>query len=726
VRFGARLRSTALATVALAALTGCGPPPWNSPYPASEEGKNILYSSFDQRPKHLDPARSYSADEAVFTGQIYEPPLQYHYLLRPYTVVPLTAGEVPQPSFLGADGRVLPSNAPADKVAYSVYEVHIRPGIFYQPHPAFARDERGAYRYQHLRRADLEGIRSLQDFPKQGTRELVAADYAYEIQRLAHPALQSPILGVMAEHIVGLKAYAERLAAIYERLKASQGEDAFLDLTQYPLEGVQVVDRYTYRVKLYGRYPQFIYWLAMPFFAPVPPEVDRFYAQPGMAERNLTLDWEPVGTGPYMLTVNNPSLRMVLERNPNFHGERYPTRGEPEDVETGLLADAGKPLPFVHRIVFSLEKEDIPRWNKFLQGYYDTSGISSDAFDQAVRLSGQGEAALSDAMRQKGIRLLTSVATSIYYLGFNMLDPVVGGLDERTRKLRQAISIAVDYEEYVAIFRNGRGIPAQGPLPPGIFGHVEGRGGIDPYVYDWMGGEPRRKSIAAARRLLAEAGYPDGRDAKTASPLLLYLDVSATGPDAKAFLDWMRKQFAKLDIQLVIRNTDYNRFQDKMAKGNAQIFMWGWNADYPDPENFLFLLYGPNSRVKHGGENAANYANPEYDALFERMKDMDDTPERLAIMERMVEIVQRDAPWVFGFYPKDFVLYHAWYENAKSNLMANNTLKYKRIDSVLRRAERRAWNQPELWPLGVAGGLLVLVLLPAFIAYRRQEIHPPR
>jgi oligopeptide transport system substrate-binding protein len=726
VRFGARLRSTALATVALAALTGCGPPPWNSPYPASEEGKNILYSSFDQRPKHLDPARSYSADEAVFTGQIYEPPLQYHYLLRPYTVVPLTAGEVPQPSFLGADGRVLPSNAPADKVAYSVYEVHIRPGIFYQPHPAFARDERGAYRYQHLRRADLEGIRSLQDFPKQGTRELVAADYAYEIQRLAHPALQSPILGVMAEHIVGLKAYAERLAAIYERLKASQGEDAFLDLTQYPLEGVQVVDRYTYRVKLYGRYPQFIYWLAMPFFAPVPPEVDRFYAQPGMAERNLTLDWEPVGTGPYMLTVNNPSLRMVLERNPNFHGERYPTRGEPEDVETGLLADAGKPLPFVHRIVFSLEKEDIPRWNKFLQGYYDTSGISSDAFDQAVRLSGQGEAALSDAMRQKGIRLLTSVATSIYYLGFNMLDPVVGGLDERTRKLRQAISIAVDYEEYVAIFRNGRGIPAQGPLPPGIFGHVEGRDGIDPYVYDWMGGEPRRKSIAAARRLLAEAGYPDGRDAKTASPLLLYLDVSATGPDAKAFLDWMRKQFAKLDIQLVIRNTDYNRFQDKMAKGNAQIFMWGWNADYPDPENFLFLLYAPNSRVKHGGENAANYANPEYDALFERMKDMDDTPERLAIMERMVEIVQRDAPWVFGFYPKDFVLYHAWYENAKSNLMANNTLKYKRIDAVLRRAERRAWNQPELWPLGAVGGLLVLILLPALVSYRRQEIHPPR
>jgi oligopeptide transport system substrate-binding protein len=707
-------------------LTGCGPAPWNSPYPGSEEGKNILYSSFDQRPKHLDPARSYSADEAVFTGQIYEPPLQYHYLLRPYTLVPLTAAEVPQPTLLDARGAVLPADAPPAAVTYSVYEIHIRPGILYQPHPAFAKDAQGHDLYRHLTRNDLAGIRSLADFPKRGTRELVAGDYIYEIKRLAHPALQSPILGVMAEHIVGLKDYAGRLAKEYEHLKASGGENPYLDLRKYPLEGVQEVDRYTYRVKLYGRYPQFIYWLAMPFFAPVPPEAEEFYAQPGMAERNLTLDWEPVGTGPYMLTVNHPSLRMVLERNPNFHGETYPTRGEPQDVADHLLRDAGKPLPFVDKVVFSLEKEDIPRWNKFLQGYYDTSGISSDAFDQAVRLSGAGEATLSEDMRDKGIRLITSVAASIFYLGFNMLDPVVGGYDEAARKLRQAISIAIDYDEYIAIFRNGRGIVAQGPIPPGIFGHVGGERGIDPYVYDWVDGEARRKSIQVARRLLTEAGYPGGRDAKTGTPLLLYFDISATGPDAKAFLDWMRKQLAKLDLQLVIRNTDYNRFQDKIAKGNAQVFMWGWNADYPDPENFLFLLYGPNSRAKHGGENAANYENPAYDALFERMKNMDNGPERFALIQQMVQLVRRDAPWVFGFYPKDFVLYQQWYHNAKSNLMANNTLKYKRIDPALREAKRRVWNQPKVWPLGVAGGVLLLLLLPAVVAYRRQETRAPR
>jgi ABC-type oligopeptide transport system substrate-binding subunit len=92
------------------------------------------------------------------------------------------------------------------------------------------------------------------------------------------------------------------------------------------------------------------------------------------------------------------------------------------------------------------------------------------------------------------------------------------------------------------------------------------------------------------------------------------------------------KQFAKLNIQLVIRSTDYNRFQEKMLKGTAQIFQWGWNADYPDPENFLFLLYGPNSKVELNGENAANYQNDKFDELFDRMKDMENGPERQTII----------------------------------------------------------------------------------------------
>ena len=707
----------------LVLLTACDGRPWNNPYPREEDDQNIMYSSFSERPKHLDPARSYSANEYQFIGQIYEPPLQYHYLKRPYTLVPLTAEDVPQPRYYDAEGNELTDDSEVE-VAYSVYEIRIRPGIRYQPHPAFARDDEGRYLYHDLTRAEIEGLFSLGDFPRTGTRELVAADYVYQIKRLAHPRLFSPILGVMSEYILGLETYASTLEQAYESL-GEGGTGKFLDLRRYPLEGVEVVDRYTYRITVKGKYPQLVYWLAMPFFSPVPVEADIFYSQPGMAEKNLSFDWYPVGTGPYYLTVNDPNRRMVLARNPNFHGETYPREGDAGDAAAGLLQDAGKPLPFIDKAVYSLEKESIPLWNKFLQGYYDTSGISSDSFDQAISIGSQGDIALTERMKAKGIRLQTAVNASIFYMGFNMMDPVTGGYGERQRKLRQAISIALDYEEYISIFANGRGIPAQGPVPPGIFGYREGRAGINPYVYDWVDGRAVRKSIGEARRLLKEAGYENGVDQETGRPLVLYFDVTAGGPDDKARMDWFRKQFQKLDIQLVIRNTDYNRFRDKMRNGNAQIFMWGWNADYPDPENFFFLLYGPNGKVKYHGENAANYDNPEFNRLFEQMKNMENSAERLRIIEVMNDIVRRDAPWIWGLHPKSFALYHGWYYNAKPNLMANNTLKYKRVDPQLRKEKRARWNQPILWPLGLLGLLLLALIVPAVITYIRREHRAP-
>jgi ABC-type transport system substrate-binding protein len=184
-----------------------------------------------------------------------------------------------------------------------------------------------------------------------------------------------------------------------------------------------------------------------------------------LIDKNITLDWQPLGTGPYMLEENNPNLRMVMLKNPNFHIEFYPSEGEPEDKENGLLEDAGKRLPFIDKAIYLLEKETIPYWNKFLQGYYDGSGIASDSFDQAVQFTGDGEAALTESMQAQGIQLQTAVNSSTFYMGFNMLDSVIGGSSEQARKLRQAIAIAVDYEEYISIFNNGRGVSAQGVIP---------------------------------------------------------------------------------------------------------------------------------------------------------------------------------------------------------------------------------------------------------------------
>jgi len=704
----------------IAMLTACADI-WNNPYPVMDSGKNILYNAFAERPKHLDPVQSYSSNEIIFTAQIYQPPLQYHYLKRPFVLIPQTVSSMPVVRYYDENDVQLPAEAASSDIIYSVYEISIKPGIHYQPHPAFAKGSQDKLLYHALAIKDMRTIYELSDFEHTGSRELVAADYIYQIKRLAHPKLHSPIFGLMADYIIGLREYADILRQSIEAIPG----DTFLDLRDFPLDGVELVDEYTYRIRIKGKYPQFAYWLAMPFFAPIPWEADRFYSQPGLAEKNITLDWYPVGTGPYMLTKNDPNRIMVLERNPNFQGEYYPDEGMLDDVDKGLLRDAGKPLPFIDKVVFSREKESIPRWNKFLQGYYDASGIGSDSFDQAVQMTGQGEAMVTDEMEVQGIRLETAVAPSTYYLGFNMLDPVVGGRTEQekasARKLRQAISIAVDYEEYISIFANGRGIPAQGPIPPGIEGHREGKEGMNPVVYDWRNSEVQRKSIEQAKALLVEAGYPGGIDLKTGTPLVLYYDVTARSADDKSMLDWMRKQFRKLNIQLVVRSTDYNRFQDKIRKGNAQIFEWGWNADYPDPENFLFLLYGPQRKVGNNGENAANYDNAQYNRLFEQMKNMEPGPKRVHIINQMMTILRDDAPWLWGYHPKEFALYHAWYQNVKPNRLGYNTIKYFRIDPVLREEKRREWNEPVIWPIGAGVTVLAIFLAPAWFGYRRRE-----
>ena len=279
-------------------LSACDLSAINSPYPEQENNASVLYASFSLRPKHLDPARSYSSNEAIFTGQIYEPPYQYHYLKRPYTLIPLTATELPKVRYFSADNIELAADD-AD-IAYSLYQITIKPEIRYQPHPSFVKETDGQYVYHQMTAKQLVSVNTLSDFKQNASRELVAADYVYQIKRLAHPEIHSPILGLMSEHIVGLADYAEQLRQLKQKGKA-------LNLRTSAIEGVTVIDRYRYQIKVVGKYPQLRYWLAMPFFAPVPWEADIFYAQKGLIEKNITLDWFPVGTGPYQLTENNPN-----------------------------------------------------------------------------------------------------------------------------------------------------------------------------------------------------------------------------------------------------------------------------------------------------------------------------------------------------------------------------------------------------------------------------------
>lgn len=696
---------------------------WNSPYTQQQIKQETLFSAFSSPPKHLDPVVSYNSNEWAILSQIYEPPLQYHYLQRPYTIEPLTLTDLPQTQYLDKKGNVVSKQS--NNIEFTEYLFELKKNIQYQNHPAFVKDSANNYKYHQLLSLQLEQISNINDFQEAATRELIAADYVYAIKRMALRQNHSPILDSMLPYIEGLEGFSKIVSKQFQNeLKASgaQSKTLYFNLNNYNISGVQVIDKYHFKIRIKGVYPQFLYWLTMNFFAPVPWEADKFYKQPGLVEKNLTLDTSPVGTGAYYLAENNPNKRMRLVANPNYHPAFYPTSGLAEGADKALLDDAGKQLPFIKEVVYTLEKESVPLWNKFLQGYYDASGVSSDSFDQAVSISGAGNMNLTEQMREKGIQFLSQIEPTIYYFGFNMADPIVGGYSEKQQKLRQAISIAVNFEEYISIFMNGRGLTAQGPIPPGIFGYEEAEKGINSVVYNWKSNHLQRKSIEYAKQLLAQAGYPGGRT-KDGEALSLYYDTAATGPDSQSELNWYRKQFAKLGINLIIRATDYNRFQDKIRGAKGQMFSWGWNADYPDPENFLFLLYGGNATINTngGGVNSANYDNPEFNRLFEQMKTMSNGPERLAIIKKMVTIAQQDAPWIWGFHPKSLALYHSWYKNVWPNALANNTTKYKRIDAQERYNKQQSWNSPVIWPLILVVFILFISIWPLKRAYQQRQ-----
>jgi ABC-type transport system substrate-binding protein len=253
-----RLGATLLALLAVA---GCGRVS-NSPHPHGAESTNTLFTAFTARsPKYLDPTSSYSNDETPYTYQIYEPPYGYHYLKRPYELVPRAAERVALPRYFDASGKELPADAPGDAIAESVYDIPIRKGVRFAPHPAFAKDAAGNYVYHALRREDVAGKFTIQDFPQAGTRELTAHDYVYAIRRLATPRIKSPSFSLMSEYIVGLKEYGERIAAIDRELRkglAPTDRDLpMLDFRQYAFAGAEAVDDHQLRIRIKGKYPQF-------------------------------------------------------------------------------------------------------------------------------------------------------------------------------------------------------------------------------------------------------------------------------------------------------------------------------------------------------------------------------------------------------------------------------------------------------------------------------------
>ena len=149
-------------------------------------------------------------------------------------------------------------------------------------------------------------------------------------------------------------------------------------------------------------------------------------------------------------------------------GAVYPCDGTDKDRAAGLLSDCGKKTPFVDTIVFNLEKEGVSQDAKFRQGYLDLPEFDQMSYGNAYKIQMEDSDKFNKEFTDKGIVLARTVDLSSSYMGFNWLDPVVGKGDTpeqqtRNRKLRQAISIAVDWDEYNRIFPKAAGEVAHGP-----------------------------------------------------------------------------------------------------------------------------------------------------------------------------------------------------------------------------------------------------------------------
>src|SRR5262249_28018946 len=157
----------------------------------------------------------------------------------------------------------------------------------------------------------------------------------------------------------------------------------------------------------------------------------------------------------------------------------------------------------------------------------------------------------SPEMKARGMRLDKEVEPTVYYIGFNMEDPTLGTpAGEKGRKLRQAMSLAIDVEQYLRLFTNGRGVPAQSPLPPGLFGYNKDY--RNPY---------RQPDLKRARQLLAEAGYKNGIDPKTGQPLKLSFDTGNTAAESLLQYELFVSAWREIGLNVEINATTYNQFQ---------------------------------------------------------------------------------------------------------------------------------------------------------------------
>ncbi len=544
---------------------------------APEPERKVLRVPLRARIGNLDPVRGGTQYSSLASSPIFERLVDYRYPRRPFQLRPALAIALPEVS---ADGRV--------------YSFELRPGVRFQDDPAFrSTGGRGP--------------------------ELTTDDVFYSIRRMCDAHWGPTGYWLFEGRIEGLDRYKAEEAERRARHAAEGRLDRFRFDYDRPIEGLRKIDDRRFEIVLTQPFPQLLYVLAMPYASIVPREAVEHY--------DLEFGNRPVGTGPYRVREFRRGSWLILERNPTWHGESFPTDLDSTELALGMGDYAGRDLPFIDRIVLEIFEQDQPMWLKFRRGDLDLTQVPSEYWPTVFRK----DATARPELEEKGIRAHPLPLLDLIYWGFNMEDPVWGQPPEM-KLVRRAIGYAVDLEARNHAFYNGRNTLYQGPIPPGLEGFVPGH---------------RARDLDAARALMARAGHPvpmlpEGSAGMVESlPPLRY--ETSRGSNSQEQAQMLKRQLAEIGIRLEASFNSFPELNDKLKKRKAQFFGLAWGADYPDAENFLQLFYGPNASP---GSNNFNFADAEYDSLFEAAKTMLPSPERTQIYTRLREIVIDQAPMI--------------------------------------------------------------------------------
>ena len=646
----------AIFILASLALAGCGNNPNPEPFQKTRPDGSpwlVRYSILSDDPREFDPQKMYDQMSRRVLEPVYDTLLEYHPMKTdPYEVRPALLAEMPAKE-TSLDGKIS-------------YLCRLKRGVRFHNDPCF---------------------------PGGKGRELVAQDVHFAWQRICDPKVESPFLSNLAEYVPGLQ----------EAHDAAEKAGRF-DYSG-KLCGLEVLDSHTFRLHLKKPYPQIVFWLAMHCTTPVAREAVEYYdgkEHDGVVREDFR-KFKAVGTGPFRVEKYIPRQRVQLVRawpEGEYKTTTFPEDGFPPEKAEWLKTLAGKPLPLVDEVSFSIIRENIPIFILTRQGYLDGMGVNKDAF--AAMITPQRE--LSPKYRERGMVLEKDVEPSTFWISFNMENPLIG----KNKKLRQALSCAYDGQTYSDIFYNSVAPVAQQIIPPGLYGFQRDR--KNPYGYD-----PEK-----AKRLIAEAGYPNGIDPATGRPLEITLDGVASGSEDRQRMEFVQRGFETLGVKVKASENTFARMLQKEDTGDFSIVDGtGWGADYPDPENYFFLYYSKN--FPPAGKNICRYKNPEFDRMFEQMATMENGPERLAIVHRMTDLLAEDCPVILTFHKAFYTTVQPWAPRTHNNLMLEGGVKFAVLDSAKRDELRAEWNRRPLWPLGLLAALLVGATTYAIRWNRRQN-----